>query len=490
MPFSLMRRFIPFLFLLAISAPARANFDFNTNCISAYKSILRFNFSQARTLINNEKKTHPENAVTVFLDNSYDYYSIIISNRKQDYDAWKKRRDERIDRIEDEDDNSPYYRYMQAHIHLQWALLYGQFGEYSSAGFAINKAYSLLQTNQKKHPSFLPDDIDLGMVNVLLGSLPDGALKSSLQFFGVKGNTQTGLNLLQKLAISLPKSGYAFFYDELIFYLSHVQCDIVQDKNAYAKTLQYAQIMPDSAFKSYILGYSAIRTGHSKEALRWLKNTSFNNRFPVMYYYKGIAELNQLNFDAKTSLISFLKQNTGNFYVKDAYLRLGWIAGLSGNEAVEKSMFSMARQKGDAYNDKDKQALNELNDSAENPTLLKARLLFDGGLYEKAEDVLKTTSPEKLKTKDKLEYYYRRGRVYDELENPAKALSNFSQAISLGKNLRYYFAANSALQSGLIYAGKGDKIRAKSFLELAISMKNHQFESSIEQKAKQALKAL
>lgn len=489
MPFSL-RRFTFCVFFLTISVPAWANFDFNANCVSAYKNILQLNFAQARTLISNEKKLHPDNAVTAFLENSLDYYSVILSSRKQDFDAWKKRRDERIDRIDDEDENSPYYRYMQAHIHLQWAFLYGQFGEFSSAGFAINKAYSLLQANQKKYPSFLPDDIDLAMVNVLLGSLPDGALKSSLQFFGIKGNTQAGLNILQKLTVSLPKSGYAFFYDELVFYLSHVQCDIVQDKNAYEKALKYAQIMPDSAYKSYILGYSAIRTGHSKEALRWLSNPVFNNRFPVFNYYRGVAELNQLNFNAKTSFTSFLKQNTGNFYVKDAYLRLGWIADLSGNDALEKSLFSLAKQKGDSYHDKDKQVLSELSDGAFNPALLKARLLFDGGLYEKAEEILKAVSPDKLNAKDRLEYYYRQGRVYDELDSPVKALANFSQAIQLGKNLKYYFAANSALQSGLIYAREGDKVRAKSFLELAIAMKNHQFETSIERKAKQALKAL
>ncbi|MBE7175574.1 MAG: tetratricopeptide repeat protein [Mucilaginibacter polytrichastri] len=485
-----MKKILLLLFLVFCGTRAQAGFDFNTNCVNAYRAAVQLDFSRAQQLISQEKNAHPDNSIVLFLENTVDYYRIIMSNRKQDYDAWKSRRDARVAQINGDDANSPYYRYLQAHIHLQWALLHGQFGEFTAAGFAINKAHGLLQANEKKYPEFLPDNIDLAMVNVMLGSIPDGTLKSSLRFFGVKGDTRTGLQMLERLRASLPKSEHAFFYDELVFYLSHVQCDIVQDPNAFANTLKYAQSMPDSALKFYILGYAGVRTGHSKEALTWLGNESYSRRFPLFYYFQGVARLNQLDSGAKNAFQLFLKYNTGNFYVKDAYLRLGWIASLAGSPKETARFFSLVKKEGSEFQDKDKQALNEIADANPDPVLLKARLLFDGGLYARAAETLKSKPASNFTGRNRLEYSYRMGRILEEQGNDRLAVTHYGQAVSLGKNQRYYFAANSALRAGLLWQRHGDKARARYCYNQVMSMKNFQYEQSIKQKVRTALKQL
>ena len=123
--------------------------------------------------------------------------------------------------------------------------------------------------------------------------------------------------------------------------------------------------------------------------------------------------------------------------------------------------------------------------------LLKARLLFDGGFLTKALVVLENKSVDDFPTeKDKTEFNYRMARIYDDLGKDNQSLTYYQNAISTGKNLKYYFAANSALQMGKVYEKKRDFAQAKSSYNLAISMKNHEYESSIETQAKAGLKRI
>ena len=51
----------------------------------------------------------------------------------------------------------------------------------------------------------------------------------------------------------------------------------------------------------------------------------------------------------------------------------------------------------------------------------------------------------------------------------------------------YYFAANAALQLGIIYEKQADFKKAAEYYELAQSMENVEYKNSINQKAKAGL---
>ena len=74
--------------------------------------------------------------------------------------------------------------------------------------------------------------------------------------------------------------------------------------------------------------------------------------------------------------------------------------------------------------------------------------------------------------------------------NDNTAISNYNKAISLGKNTSYYFASNAALNVGKIYEHQNNKAKAVAYYNLAVSMKNHEYENSIETKAKDGLRRL
>ena len=491
----MIKYFFLFSILLLFSLKASANFDVNANCIQAYKNILSFKLLAARQQIEREKATHPQNSYALLLDNYYDYFWMLSTESKSDYDRLKGNKADRLDKLEDEDKASPYYNFALAQVQLQWALLNSRFGDNTTAGFAINKAYRLLNDNQKKCPAFLPDDIPLGVVTVALGALPDGTLKSVLNVFGIKGSISNGINLLQSVTARLPQSAYAMYYDEAVFYTTYLQADVVNDPQAYTKMQQYTARMDNSSLlKSYIQGYIALRTGHSTEAIKYFDKRPEGNDYqpyPYLDYLTALAKMNILDNTAINYFNKFLQTNKGVNFIKDTYLHLAWDALLDGNIKRYEAFTQLDKTKGYTYNEKDKRALTEIADPQYNPNLLRARLWFDGGLYEKALALLKDKNADNYSTvHDKAEYYYRLGRVYDALQRDSNALVSYQQAINTGKGTSYYFAPMSALKMGNLYEQRKEAGRAINYYNMAIGFKNHQQENSIEQKAKEGLKRL
>ena len=489
-----MLRPILFLFLFFLSFSARANFDFNSNCLNAYNNILNLRLSTARALIAAEKKANPKNSISILLDNYIDYFEILTSESKKDFDRLKGNKSSRLARLEREDKKSPYYLYSLAIINLQWAMARSNFQEYMTAGLEINRANSMLHENDKKFPTFLPNQKDLAMINVLLGSMPDG-LKGMLGFFGIKGNTQTGIRTLENLVNILPKSNYSHIYDEVVFFLAYIKIDIVKDTAAYDKIIRYTQLIDNaSLLKTYIRGYAAMKTAHNDEAIPMLINRPSGNGYqpyPYLDYLLGAANMHRLDKSAATYLSTYLKTYKGVNYIKDTYLNLAWLELLSGDIAGYNNYIALVKTQGYNYHDKDKQAMNEAEEPAPNVDLLKARLLYDGGYYDKAQDILNDKKIDDFKSqKDKIEYSYRSGRVYDAVGKDDLAIKFYQNAILLGKNERYYFAANSALSIGQIYENRKNQAQAKNFYNIAINMKGHDYESSIENKAKQGLKRI
>ncbi|MBB6499589.1 tetratricopeptide repeat protein [Pedobacter cryoconitis] len=485
--------FFPFLFLLP--GTVHANFDFNANCLKAYQLIFELKINAAKQLIAAEKNAHPKNSIVPLLENYADYFYLITVESKQDFDRLKEEKSRRLSQIDDDDAQSPYYLYAQAEINLQWALLRSRYGEYFTAAREIKKANGQLQDNAKKFPGFHLNGKGLGLINVFLGNLPDGVLKSTLSTFGVKGDVQKGLSMLDKLAQNLPKSAFEPFYEEVVFYYVYVLSDVIHSPDAYAKTMKYtARISDNSLLKAYLQAYVCARNGHNDEAISILgKRPSGEGyqAFPYLELLMGTAKLNKLDYSGATNFKRFLQLNKGVNYIKDANLHLSWVALLNGDTGAYRAYNNKVRSAGYTYGEKDKQAMNEVAAPAPDPGLLKSRLLFDGGYYTKALDMLSGENADSYKSiKDKVEYYYRMGRIYDALDKDDNALQYYQNAVTSGRNLKYYYAATSALNMGRIYAKKRNDAKAKAWFNQAINMKNHEYENSIEAQAKDGLKKL
>ncbi len=142
--------------LLSLSFPSKANFDFNSNCKQAYQAVFDLRLSDAKNLIQKEKKQNPANGIIILLENYVDYFNLLASENKAEYDRLKRFKSSRLSDLEKKDKNSPYYLFAQAEINLQWGMLESRFQDYFSSGITIRKANRLLSANAEKFPEFLP----------------------------------------------------------------------------------------------------------------------------------------------------------------------------------------------------------------------------------------------------------------------------------------------------------------------------------------------
>jgi len=95
-----------------------------------------------------------------------------------------------------------------------------------------------------------------------------------------------------------------------------------------------------------------------------------------------------------------------------------------------------------------------------------------------------------LPFKEKLEYTYRYGRLFHKTGDYQKAILNYSATLQNGETSHYYFAANSALMLGMLYEQLRDIEKAKSYYKYCLSMRRHDYQNSIDQKAQAALEKL
>lgn len=480
--------------ILLLSLHSKADFDFNSNCKQAYRAIFDLRLNDAKILIQKEKRQNPDNGITILLDNYVDYFTLLTSENKAEYERLRSLKSSRLKALEKQDKNSPYYLFSQAEINLQWGMLESRFQNYFSSGLNIRKADKLLAANEAKFPAFLPNKKSAGLIDVIFGSIPSN-LKRISSTLGIKGNTNLGIKTLESLMISLPGTSYDFYKDEVVFFLCYIETELVHNKANYNKLMGYLGTLNEtSLLKSYLQGFVSARNAQNDKAITYLlkrpKGDSYIE-FPTLNYLLGNAKLNRMDPDANVYLNNFLKEYQGINYVKDAYLKLAYYYYLKGDNSRYNLLLNKVKSQGNLYDEKDKQALKEANDTAPDRDLLRARLYFDGGYYSKALAQLRDKEKGDFKLqRDQIELYYRLGRIYDESNRDSDAILNYQRAINAGKHTSYYYAANAALSIGSIYEKRNDKSNAAIFYKQAIAMKNHEYENSIETKAKEGLKRI
>ncbi|WP_299586599.1 lipopolysaccharide assembly protein LapB [Mucilaginibacter sp.] len=483
-----------FLFFLFSGLTAKANFVYDATCIDAYKAILSLRMNEARQLIQKEKQLNPQNGIVVLLENYIDYFSLLASENKNDYNRLKENKSNRVSVLEDNDKNSPYYLFSQAEIYLQWSFLKAKFGDYVSSGFDAKKANGLLKDNNKKYPDFLPNQKSLALVNIIFGSIP-ASFKGVTHFLGMNGNVLAGIKQLEDLKTQLPKSNYSFYDDEVIWFLCVTDINVLHSKDSYNKLMAYISGMDNnSMLKVYLEGYVSSKTAHNDETIRFLEAAPKSNQYinlPSINYMLGVAKLSHMDKDTPVFLNRYVNEYKGTSYIKDAYLKIAYHYLLQNDSEKYDYYLKLVRSRGYAIDGKDKIALREANEPKPDLDLLKARFYFDGGYYNKATAQLSNKDVNNIKLpRDKIEYYYRVGRIDDKINKNYEAVLNYQKAIALGKETSYYYAANAALLIGNIYEEIKDYKKAAIYYNQAIDMKSHDYQTDIDNDAKAGLKRI
>jgi len=484
------------LISLTLSLAAQYTYDFNENCRNAYAAIISLKFEEGEKIIQLEKTKNPQNNIPYLLDNYIYFLTVFIAEEEGTFESLEDKKDDIVDRLKDGDKDSPYYRYSLAQVYLQWAVARTKFKEYVSATLEINKAYRQLEKNKEEFPDFLPNNINLGLLHTMIGTIPDN-YNWAKKMVGIDGTIDQGVSeILEVLNASFTHKKFKHHKAECVFYLSFIQMNLMSNKD---KTFEYLKMIEndESSLQSPLAIYAISRiymaNGMNDKAIELLLNRSMGEEyFPFYYleYLTGLAKLRRLDDDASKYFYKYVINFKGVNYIKDAYQKIAWHHFVHGDVDQYSANMRKVEKYGNTIVDADKQAEREAeNDLVPNYHLLRGRLLFDGGYYEQAivELTINTQDNYLSDTRDTLEYTYRLGRIYHEWGKTVEAIKQYKETIRLGSESEYYYAANAALKLGNIFESNGDYKNAEIYYEAAQDMENEEYQNSINQKAKAGL---
>ena len=454
-----------------------------------YESITSLRIPEARTLINQDKKANASNLIYPLLESYADFYQLFLNENKDEYKQAYPDFEQRIELLEDGPKQSPYHLYSIALAHLHKSLIALRFNKNLEAGLDFRKAFLLFKENKKAYPNFSPNDVYLGLMTTVIGTIPKG-YQWMANLLGMSGKITEGNALVLKYILS--KDAYANqCRNEALFVYPYLVMNFEGNKK---KTFDFIEKTDYDFTNNHLHAYMAtnlyLNNQQAQKALQIASDINPANTYLDLPFWQleiGYAYLNELKLDAaKNALQQFINRFKGQFYVKDAYEKLSWIAYIQGDQAKANAYRSSVISKGNEVTDADKQALqNAKKGTWPHPILLRARLLSDGGYQQQALSVLAgKTSKDFDKDTDKTEFAYRLGRIYDLAGQPDQAIPFYTSAIEKGTNQPEYFAARAALQIGLIYEQKNNPTLAITFFNTCLEMKNHAFKNSLDQKAK------
>ena len=479
---------LSFIILLLAGSVVQAQYTCSEGCAQAHSLITALRFNEANELIRTEKAADPENLIPVLLENYIDFLTIIVGEDEKVFDSLARQRSARLKLLVAGDQSSPWYRASIARVNMQWAFARVKFGQYLTAALEIRKAYRLLEENSREYPGFPPDQVGLGLMHALIGSIPDNQ-RWIADIFSMQGSIGQGREKLMDVLENTGSNDFSYLHGEALFFLSFIDLNLQADRNnADALLPYYDDAGPDNLLLVFSKARILMQCGMNDEAIALLTHSPRGKEyFPFYYldYLAGLAKLNRLDEDAGSYLLRFLVNFRGKSYVKSGYQKLAWHHLLQGDEGRYRDYIGKALLYGDELTDGDKLARAEAESGIiPNVCLLKARLLFDGGYYAAAANILQQHDCCLISARDSMEFLYRNGRIAHAMNLYDEALLWYGMAIEAGREEIWYFAANAALLSGNIFELLGDYEEARIHYRLATRMKNKEYATSIKQKAK------
>jgi tetratricopeptide (TPR) repeat protein len=481
---------------ICVQARSEVTVEFSPKLQKAYFEIQKLRIHVARQLINAERSSEAGNALIPYLDNYADLHYLLISEDVKAYQELSKQESVRLDIIEKLPDSSPYKRFFQAEIRLHWAFAKLKFGNEVSGCWNIIKAYRLLEDNRKKFPQFLPTLKSLGLLHVLIGSIPEN-YNWMAKILGLKGNIQNGMQEIQAVA----KTESIFQQEaELIDLLLHAYT-LKLSPDLQKKIRTWPREQPDNLLLHFFATTVLMKEGKSEEASYYLNAAPAGPAyisFPFLNYLQGEIKLQKGEYVAASrDYLLFQKQYKGFNYLKDTYLKLFMCSWLSGDDADANAFIKQIAAKGKTIVEADQFAKRFAEEflagkvESRQKILFQARYATDGGFLDEAVDLIVSVSEKSFGTvKEKAEYNYRKARILQKLGQVPNAIPYYERVMQLNHATSSGFSASAALQLGYIFKEKRENQKAVGYFKKAMSFKNHEYKNSIDNKARAALTEL
>ncbi len=490
--FKLGKGFFVFLFLFFFNSLSSfsqsTQFEFTPNLQRIYTEICQFKIGSAKQNLTKESN---KNGIKILLDDFADMISILNNGSQADYEKLLIKESERLELIESMDKKSPYNKFIQAEIKLHWTLLKYRFGNEVKASWNFIQAYRLLEENQKEFPNFIPQYKTLGSVHFILGSIPD-SYSWITKVLGLKGNSKQGLKELQTAQKDPIYGIEAQFYEHFFngFFLK-------MDDRKYQNLLKFFEKNDNYLSIAFLATSISLKDQRSDQANQIIQKLPTGNGYltmPIFDLYKGDINLQKGNYEvAANTYQNYIRSFKGKVFLKEANQKLFFTFWFNNESEKGIPFLNKIPNVGNELADADKFAQKIYENYAKNKylpnkSLMKARFAFDGGYFERAIKEIEEVKETEIKLpKERSEFQYRKGRIYQKINQIEKAKSAYNQAIKLSEGQEWGYGALSTLQIGYILKEQGNKIEAKKYFEKALAYKKHESKNSVDSKAKAAL---
>ena len=422
------------------------------------------------------------------------FLEAFVTEEKQHYEYYEVIMEQSIKNLEKLNDTLPYKRFALSEVHFYASTLRAKHNELYSAARDIKKAYSLVEENHELFPNFVQNNKTRGIIKTYISTVPD-SYAWVVKLLGIQGNLQEGLRLLRNLAYAnKPNEELAYISQEAGYIYSYALFHVAkQSGKSWAETLHFTKDYQTNLLSNFFRSHIALKLNKNETAIKTLQNKPIENEyysFLFLDYQLGVAKLNRQDMDAINYFERFYNSYKGENYVKSCLQKMSWYYLLDGNYTKYETYKSRIKSEGILVNDEDKQAEIYAGKPQPDRYLLKARLQFDGGYYQKALKTLELTDTKILKTANqKAEYCYRKGRIYDKLGRKDVAIKFYEACSLFAANSTEYYGPYACLYIADYYLSLGDKANAKRFYSKAMQFNNNkEYVDSIDLRAKSGIK--
>lgn len=485
---------IPFLIMTFLSATLSATLytTFTPELKSGMVKISEMRFAEAENIVRRSRSLEPNNCVPDYLEAAALCISLFLNEDQSVFERHQDRLDEITERLETLPASEPYRNLFLGEVYVAQAILNGKFRNNLTAAWQFYKAYKYLTENYQEHPDFYQNYIPLGVLYCAIGSLPEDYRRIA-SLMGFEGDVQQGMRMLKTAFIALSKDESLDFYTNYAgFVYAYLSFQLNPSSGISPQALNMD--LTSSSFLLYLQSRIDYEQGKVKEAAQWLDRCPKGDayaEFYHLYYLKGKYLLGLEPDRSRDVLLKYLAESPTDLYRKSAWRYLSWYFLLNGNmEESERSRVKVLTT-GSAHTGADRQAELEAQHPW-NPTLIRARVLFDAAKYDQALQILLGSRIEACckSPEERAEYWYRMGRIRQELSEEQKAVSAFKAALEVTGVTDSYALGNSALQIGLIAEQQGDKEAALNYFKKAMRYDQYPFYEGIHQKAKAGINRL
>jgi len=381
--------------------------------------------------------------------------------------------------------------FLQAELNLQRGFNFLNLGQEFNAVWAIRSAYNLTQECLKKYPDFIPIKKTSGVIEVMVGSVPD-KYHFFMSLLGMKGSVVTGQRQLEQLRVS--ESSLNIEANLLYFTIKGLINQQIEEALRGFNTI--LKDSPDNRLALFLGINMMMKNSQSEDALKLIHNLDANpGGLPIFYvdYIRGEIHLQKGEYpQAIAAYQKFISNYKSQNFKKDSYYKISLAFHLQGKTDLATANFEKAKITGRDVVEPDHHADAQLKEGTfPNAKILKVRLYTDGGYYKDAKDLFYSIAPTDLKSKkEEVEYYYRKARLAHKTNELNAARMFYQQTIDMSGETQWYFAPNSALQLGYIAQASRDYPLARRYFQMALAYKKHEYKNSIDGKAKSALEQL